>query len=431
LKGKQILGAVASAVGAIGLGFGLLLLEPDPKDISTATGAAFYSRGDYGTALKIFRTLADQGTPRAQFNVGIMYANGHGVVQDDEEALKWYRLAADQKDPDAQNNIGIMYLRGRGVPRDNVRAHMWFSLAASAATARDAEAGRMNREAVVADMTPVQLAQARELVRRCQQQEFKACGDLAPTRTAIASASPPAAEPQRTRTAPPAAAEPSPSAQGLAVQPPSALPAPAGRPYMPSRVSRVQLSASDVFKKVSPSIFIVYAAESTDVLFTDKSRDSASGSAVAISSDHLITNCHVVDGRPAIALVRGEEIGRAVLTYSNSKVDTCFLKSLDLVLRPVEGVRRYVDLNVGDQVYTIGAPQGAELTIADGIISALRSLSLRTHEGNHVQTSAPISPGSSGGGLFDARGNLIGITTFILNDAQNVNFAVAADEFWR
>lgn len=48
-----------------------------------------------------------------------------------------------------------------------------------------------------------------------------------------------------------------------------------------------------------------------------------------------------------------------------------------------------------------------------------------------IQTSAPVSPGSSGGALVDARGALLGITTFIVKDAQNLNFAIAAEEFWR
>jgi len=46
-----------------------------------------------------------------------------------------------------------------------------------------------------------------------------------------------------------------------------------------------------------------------------------------------------------------------------------------------------------------------------------------------VQTSAPKSSGSSGGGLFDTQGNLIGITTFMLKDSQNLNFAIAAEEY--
>jgi S1-C subfamily serine protease len=48
-----------------------------------------------------------------------------------------------------------------------------------------------------------------------------------------------------------------------------------------------------------------------------------------------------------------------------------------------------------------------------------------------IQTTAPISPGSSGGGLFDAQGSLVGITTMVRRDSQNLNFAIAADSFRR
>ena len=66
-----------------------------------------------------------------------------------------------------------------------------------------------------------------------------------------------------------------------------------------------------------------------------------------------------------------------------------------------------------------------ELTVAEGLVS-----SKRTHKGSKlVQTSAPISHGSSGGGLFDARGELLGITTFYFAGGQNLNFAVAAEDF--
>jgi hypothetical protein len=78
-------------------------------------------------------------------------------------------------------------------------------------------------------------------------------------------------------------------------------------------------------------------------------------------------------------------------------------------------------------VYTVGAPSGLDLTLGEGLVS-----SLRTHNGyRYIQTTAPISAGSSGGGLFDSSGNLIGITTFLIRDAQNLNFAVAASDFWK
>jgi Sel1 repeat len=58
---------------------------------------AAYARGDYITALRILRPLADQGDAQAQYNLGVLYDNGLGVPQDDAEAMKWYRKAAEPK----------------------------------------------------------------------------------------------------------------------------------------------------------------------------------------------------------------------------------------------------------------------------------------------------------------------------------------------
>jgi cytochrome c-type biogenesis protein CcmH/NrfG len=86
---------------------------------------------------------------------------------------------------------------------------------------------------------------------------------------------------------------------------------------------------------------------------------------------------------------------------------------------PAVPLRLSTDLRVGERVYAIGAPQGLELSISEGLISGLRLFDGR----RAIQTTAPISAGSSGGGLFDDRGRLVGITTFYANDGQNLNFA--------
>ena len=93
-------------------------------------GLAAYQRKDYAVALKAWRPLAAQGNARAQFNLGVMYAKGRGVPQDDKEVVRWFRLAADQGDADAQNNLGFMYDKGQGVPQDYKEAVRWFRLAA-------------------------------------------------------------------------------------------------------------------------------------------------------------------------------------------------------------------------------------------------------------------------------------------------------------
>ena len=58
--------------------------------------------GDYATALKEWRPLAGQGDAAAQFYLGVMYYNGHGIAQDYEQAVYWYRLAAEQGNVNAQ-----------------------------------------------------------------------------------------------------------------------------------------------------------------------------------------------------------------------------------------------------------------------------------------------------------------------------------------
>ena len=65
-------------------------------------------RGDYAAALREFRSLAEQGNARAQFNVGIMYVKGRDVPEDDVQAYAWFNLAAAQGDEDASENKGIL-----------------------------------------------------------------------------------------------------------------------------------------------------------------------------------------------------------------------------------------------------------------------------------------------------------------------------------
>ena len=80
--------------------------------------------------LDTVRQAAEQGDATAQFNLGIMYANGRGVLKDDAEAVEWYRLAAEQGYADAQFNLGGMYANGEGVPKDDAEALRWYRLAA-------------------------------------------------------------------------------------------------------------------------------------------------------------------------------------------------------------------------------------------------------------------------------------------------------------
>ena len=70
---------------------------------------AAYSRKDYATAVSLYRLAATQGDAEAQYNLGLMYDKGQGVVQDHKEAVKWYRLAAAQGNASAQYYLGLLY----------------------------------------------------------------------------------------------------------------------------------------------------------------------------------------------------------------------------------------------------------------------------------------------------------------------------------
>ena len=73
--------------------------------------------------------MTEQGNAKAQYNLGVMYANGIGVTQGAKQAVTWYRKAAEQGDARAQNNLGVMYAKGAGVTQDYSQAYVWLSVA--------------------------------------------------------------------------------------------------------------------------------------------------------------------------------------------------------------------------------------------------------------------------------------------------------------
>jgi S1-C subfamily serine protease len=152
---------------------------------------------------------------------------------------------------------------------------------------------------------------------------------------------------------------------------------------------------------------------------------NAQGSAVAVGDNELLTNCHVVGDLTSVALVRDHNEIAAEIVSKNVAADRCVLRTQAKLPRWVRG-RAYDGVRIGERAFTIGTPRGLELTVAEGIVSSKRVM----HDRLYVQTSAPVSPGSSGGGLFDERGNLLGITSFKIDDAENLNFAIAAEDFW-
>lgn len=95
-----------------------------------AEGAAAYEAGDYGDAALIWRPLAEDGDPKAQFNLGLLHETGRGVAEDAAQAAAWYERAALQGVTQAQYNLALLHQTGRGVEKDGAQALYWLEVAA-------------------------------------------------------------------------------------------------------------------------------------------------------------------------------------------------------------------------------------------------------------------------------------------------------------
>lgn len=186
--------------------------------------------------------------------------------------------------------------------------------------------------------------------------------------------------------------------------------------YAPALLAQ-GLSPSAVFKYSSPSVVVVKAYDERDKLM-------AFGSGVAIADNVVATNCHVLSSagsQYAEVEYQGKNLP-AELREADTERDLCTLDVKGLPA-PLAAIASSQNLEVGSKVYAIGAPEGYKLTLSDGLVSGRRTI-----DGiNLIQVTAPISRGSSGGGLFDDQGRLIGITTSTDGSGQSLNFAIPAE----
>lgn len=174
------------------------------------------------------------------------------------------------------------------------------------------------------------------------------------------------------------------------------------------------LSPERLFELLSPSIVTVECLDTDGQLVQF-------GSGVVIAPESVVTNKHVVDKGHFRKVKTPRRAWPAEITHLHPDHDLCQLVVNGLNTPPIPlGISSRV--RVGERVYAIGSPLGLDLTMSDGLISGLR----RLNEEDVIQTSAPISGGSSGGGLFDCEGKLIGITTLVMRRGQNLNFALPA-----
>jgi hypothetical protein len=174
--------------------------------------------------------------------------------------------------------------------------------------------------------------------------------------------------------------------------------------------SRPRLSTPDVAEKASPSVVTL-------------TTPAGQGSGVIIdSSGVVVTNLHVIRAQTQVVvkLANGDTYDDVRIIDADERKDLALLKIKAFGLA-VAQLGNSNQVRAGDHVVLIGSPKGLEMTVSDGLISAVRDMG----EGYHLlQTSAAASPGSSGGGMFNDFGELIGITSGKLAGGDNLNFGI-------
>ena len=361
-------------------------------------------RGDYETALREWRPLAEQGNAVAQTNIGRLYRNGWGVSKNYQTAVKWHRLAARQNNAIAQANLagmyergegvsqdykaavnwyrlsaeqgfhggqtklGLMYALGRGIGQDFIFSSMWFNIAASNGSKIAAE----KRDMVAKRMTSSQLARAQDLANECRRKNYLGC-DRSEDKGSPNKETPPSPKIAENQT-----------------------------PMSPPR----KKSAAD------PNMII----------------SASSGSGFSVSSQgHVITNNHVINGCNKVKIHHhGRSISARVIT-NDPQNDLALLKG-DFRPTTVFSLSNQKPELLQD-IYVAGYPFGriisTSVKVTKGIVSSLTGIG---NNFSNIQIDAALQPGNSGGPILSDRGNVVGVAVAKL-DLKKVlkNFGVVPE----
>ena len=195
-----------------------------------------------------------------------------------------------------------------------------------------------------------------------------------------------------------------------------------------SRLAGEHLDIQGLLAKVGPSVVTIETGRATS-----SGVFNGAGSGVVLDDTGLIlTNAHVIQGADSISVTFYDgAVHEATLIGSFPSEDIALVHATDVVGAVPAELGSSDALRVGDDVVAIGNALnlGGSPTVTVGIVSATNrsisapSVSLR----GLIQTDAAINPGNSGGPLLNASGEVVGVNTAIVNDAQNIGFALAID----
>ncbi len=197
-----------------------------------------------------------------------------------------------------------------------------------------------------------------------------------------------------------------------------------------STPAAVAQSPREIAEKVMPSVVLLMMQD-------QHGQPLAMASGFVVRDGIVATNFHAIEGAES-AYARlvdekpkgDEQTGKPWEKYQRQKVVKGVVASdpeHDLVLLSVDGLKAAPltvadseQVAIGDEVYVVGNPQGLEGTFSAGIVSGIRKVG----EDSLLQITAPISPGSSGGPVLNATGEVIGVAVATFKSGQNLNFAI-------
>ena len=402
-------------------------------------GEKAYERGKYKAALRQFRALAEEGHAGAQFYLGVMYADGEGILEDDDQAVFWYRKAAEQGVAEAQFNLGFMYANGRGVGRgvleNDVQAASWFRKSAEqghAGSQYNLGVMYLNGWGVPRDYRQAvswfgKSAEQGNAVAQYNLGAMYANGRGVPEDNVQAYAWFNLAASQGDEDAKEARDD--------------------TRQHMTSsQIAEARKLSREIAARIernqsgADSSSFADDSDDPDIPLVPEPEMEGNGSGFVIGRDgettFIVTNHHVVEDCAKVTVVYAGKSYEASVWAKDANSDLVLLETNIPSARPAS-FSRLSRARLGEAVTAAGYPlQGLlskSLNVTGGNVSALAGLG---DDAKHLQITAPLQPGNSGGPLLDGAGNVIGVAASKLNAIaaaeltgdlpQNVNFAIKA-----
>ena len=177
-----------------------------------------------------------------------------------------------------------------------------------------------------------------------------------------------------------------------------------------------QQDVVELVERIGPSVVSIKT-------FNSSGRPISQGSGFILEDGRIVTNTHVVQGAANVEILdsSGQLIG--ITQYAEAVSNTADLAILPRLATEAPGLTlAAAEPPVGTSIIVIGAPEGFQNTVSDGLVNAVREIDSQ----RLIQISAPISEGSSGGPVVNMNGEVIGVSVMSFRDGQNLNFAVPA-----